>query len=138
MKNKMKKKGRRRKIFLVVVIILVVLSLPGCVALYKEHREVRALTLDGVDFSRLKDGVYPGGNPGGLYGWRASRVEVTVQAGRVEDIEIIASAEEADFDLVARQIIHAQSLDVDGISGASLTTRAFLKGVETALIPAVR
>jgi len=138
MKAIQKKKRRGRKVLLVMVILLLVLSLPGCVALYKEHREVRALTLDGVDFSRLKDGVYSGENPGGLYGWRASRVEVTVQAGRVKDIKIVSSAEEADFEQVARQIILAQSLEVDGISGASLTTRAFLKTVETALIPAVR
>ncbi len=138
MKKKEIRKNRVRKIFLVTVSILFVLSLPGCIAFYKEHREVRGLTLDGVDFSRLKDGVYPGENSGGLYGWRASRIEVTVQMGRVTDIKILESAEEADFKQVVRQIIQSQSLVVDGITGASLTSRAFLKTVETALIPAVQ
>lgn len=138
MKMKQKRKNRGRKILLVTVILLLVLIIPGCVAFYREHREVRSLTLEGVDFSRLKDGTYSGENPGGLYGWRASRVEVTVHTGRVTDIIIFESAESADFDLVARQIIQAQSLDVDGITGASLTSRAFLKTVETALIPAVQ
>ena len=137
-KTKKKKGGRGKWILPAVLLLTGLLCLPGCVYIRKEHQEVRSLPLDGVDFSRLADGVYPCENPGGMYGWRAARVEVVVEGGRVTEIRILETAEEADFQTLAARIVAAQSLEVDGISGASLTSRGFLHTVEMALIPAVK
>ena len=106
----------------------------------REHREARSLTLDAVDFGRLNDGVYHGSYEGGMYRWRVNECDVTVRDGRVVDIQLAGSgdpgAENTDYmDLYAR-VIEAQSLHVDAISGATLTSKAYLQAVENALIAA--
>ncbi len=80
--------------------------------LQKEHLEARSLPRDKVDFSRLQDGVYEGSYAGGMYRWRANSVKVTVDAGVIED----------------------QTLQVDTVSGATLTSKAYLQSVENALL----
>mgnify|MGYP000860864750 FL=1 len=112
----------------------------GWSKLQKEHKEARSLSLDGVDFSQLKDGSYMGNYEGGMYKWRRNACQVTVSSGKVSDIQMVKSAdpgaENADPTSLYERVIQAQSLQVDVISGATLTSKAYLKAVESALIQA--
>lgn len=126
--------------WIIVLIILTALGIGGAVgwsALTREHNEARSLPLNAVDFNNLKDGTYIGEYEGGMYKWRANTAEVTIKSGKVADIELISSAEaskdntqqEALYD----RVIQKQSLQVDLISGATLTSKAYLQAVENAL-----
>lgn len=128
-------------IALIVVVILASAGGIGWSFLMKEHKEARSLPLNAVDFSQLNDGVYTGVYEGGMYKWRANEVRVTVASGKVAQIESIKSAENWDKEsatMLYDRVIAAQSLQVDTISGATLTSKAYLQAVENALIPAQR
>jgi uncharacterized protein with FMN-binding domain len=106
----------------------------------KEHREARNLPLNAVDFSKLDDGTYPGACEGDMYKWRANECQVTVSSGRVTDIQLVGSSDpgskNTQHEALYDRVIEAQSLQVDTISGATLTSKAYLQAVENALIQA--
>jgi uncharacterized protein with FMN-binding domain len=127
-------------ILLTVVAGLGVAGSIGWSKLAKEHQEARSLPLNAVDFSRLKDGAYHGAYAGGMYKWRANECQVTVAAGRVTDIQLVVSQDPGGKNTqhveLYDRVLRAQSLQVDTISGATLTSKAYLQAIENALIPA--
>jgi uncharacterized protein with FMN-binding domain len=141
--RKLKRKGKG---CLIVPLVLVVTAVGGggigWSMLSKEHSEARSLPLNAVDFSRLNDGAYHGSYEGGMYKWRANACDVTVTNGKVTDIQLAGSedpgTENANPEMLYERVIAAQSLQVDTISGATLTSKAYLQCVENALIPAQR
>jgi len=106
----------------------------------KEHREAKSLPLNAVDFSRLSDGAYHGAYAGGMYKWRANECQVTVSSGRVTGIQLVGTkdpaAKNTQHEVLYDRVIQAQSLQVDTISSATLTSKAYLKAVENALLQA--
>jgi uncharacterized protein with FMN-binding domain len=90
----------------------------------------------------LNDGAYHGSYAGGMYKWRANACDVTVTNGKVTDIQLAGSqdpgAENTDTAMLYERVIAAQSLQVDTISGATLTSKAYLQCVENALVLAQR
>ncbi len=112
----------------------------GWSKLMKEHREAANLPIKTVDFSKLKEGKYHGAYEGGMYKWRVNECDVTVRGGKVTDIQLTNTKDPAakntqHMELYGR-VIKAQSLQVDTISSATLTSKAYLKAVENALIQA--
>jgi uncharacterized protein with FMN-binding domain len=140
-KNKMKRRGKSKMsgwiIFLIIIVIVGIGGGIGWSKLNKEHMEAKNLPLNAVDFSKLKDGTYLGEYEGGMYKWRANKVEVKVTSGKVSDINLISSADpgktNTQQDILYDRVIEAQSLQVDTISGATLTSKAYLQAVENAL-----
>ena len=112
----------------------------GWLRLSAEHREASSLPLNAVDFGRLKDGTYHGAYEGGMYKWRANECDVTVTDGKVTGIRLGGSqdpgADNFDHEMLYDRVIEAQSLQVDTISGATLTSKAHLQAVENALLQA--
>lgn len=141
---KTKRKGKRKMGWIIVLIIIAVLGVGGAIGwsyISKEHNEAKNLPLDAVDFSKLNDGTYIGEYEGGMYKWRTNKVQVTVSSGKVTDIEILESKAKLPPEFTGKlydSVIKAQSLQVDTISGATLDTKACLKGIEDALIKAER
>ena len=131
------KRGGWSSLPLALLLLGAVGTIAGCVGLAEEHEEARAVTIGDIDFSTLEQGVYRGSYPGGMHEWRANTAEVTVGQGRVDTIRLVASAEldvdDPEYAALARRVVEAQSLDVDGISGATLTSKAHLKAIELAL-----
>jgi uncharacterized protein with FMN-binding domain len=131
--------------WVVAAVMVAVLGAGGWIGwtrLQKEHREARGLPLDRVDFSRLRDGSYRGGYEGGMYKWRANSCDVTVADGRVTGIALVGSADpgggNTPHEMLYDRVIAAQSLQVDTLSGATLTSKAYLQAVENALLQAQR
>jgi len=127
-------------IALVVVAALAAAGGIGWSRLMKEHREAQSLPLNAVDFGKLNDGTYHGAYEGGMYKWRANECQVTVSSGKVTDIRLVASkdpaAKNTQHEMLYERVIQAQSLQVDTISSATLTSKAYLKAVENALLQA--
>jgi uncharacterized protein with FMN-binding domain len=129
-----------------LLILLLVVAVSGTAGgagwsrLSREHKEAKSLPLNAANFNKLNDGVYHGAYAGGMYKWRANECDVTVSSGRVTDIQLVVSQDpggkntqhEALFD----RVIQAQTLQVDTISGATLTSKAYLQAVENALVQA--
>jgi uncharacterized protein with FMN-binding domain len=140
---KSKRKGKNKMLgWIIVLIVVAALSIGGAIGwsyLSKEHNEAKNLSLNAVDFSKLNDGTYIGEYVGGMYKWRANKVQVTVSSGKVTDIKILEHKENQKPEFTGKlydRVIKDQSLQVDTISGATLTSKAYLKPVESALIQA--
>jgi uncharacterized protein with FMN-binding domain len=141
--GKPKRKGIPKGCLIVPLVMVVTAVGAGGIGwskLSKEHQEARSLPLNAIDFSRLNDGAYHGSYAGGMYKWRANECDVTVANGKVTGIQLAGSeypgAENTDTEMLYERVIAAQSLQVDTISGATLTSKAYLQCVENALIPA--
>ena len=127
-------------IALVVVAGLAAAGGVGWSRLMKEHKEARSLPLNAVDFGKLNDGTYHGAYEGGMYKWRANECDVTVTNGGVTDIQLAGSKDpggkNTQHKALYDRVIQAQSLQVDTISGATLTSKGWLQCVENALLQA--
>jgi uncharacterized protein with FMN-binding domain len=142
-KDKGKQKGKNKAKGCVIVPIILVMTAVGgggigWSLLSKEHREAASLPLNAVDFDRLNDGIHHGLYEGGMYRWRKNECDVTVTNGKVTNIQLVGSkdpgAENTDTEMLYDRVIEAQSLQVDTISGATLTSKAYLQCVENALV----
>jgi uncharacterized protein with FMN-binding domain len=93
------------------------------------------------DLTHVADGTYEGDYridpPRGETAFlKHVAVSVVVSDHQIEAIEITepgALRDEADFADYAARVVEAESLDVDGVSGATYSSKAFAKAVETAL-----
>ena len=144
--NKTQTKGRMKHkmgwiITLIVVAVLGIGGLIGWQYIAKEHREAMSLPLNAVDFSKLADGTYVGEYEGGMYKWRANKAEVTVSGGKVTAIKLLEAKFNVDpvkyVDPLYVEVIDQQTLQVDAVSGSTLTSKGILQAVENALVQAV-
>lgn len=147
--KQVKGKGRRKMIGWIIALVVLFVVAFGVGAVFcapwsplkKEHAEAASLPLNGVDFSTLADGVYVGEYAGGMHAWRTNKVQVTVTGGKVTDIKVLEHKENQSAEYLGElygRVMEAQSLQVDVISGSTLTSKAYLKGVEEALKQAQR
>ena len=138
----MKRKGKFKMVLTVIAVLVVLLGLGmggGMLYTAEEHKEAKNLPIAAIDFKNLNDGMYIGEYEGGMKKWRTNKVQVTVSSGKVTDIKILEHKEKQSPEFTGKlydRVIEAQSLQVDTISGATLTSKACLKSVENALIKA--
>jgi uncharacterized protein with FMN-binding domain len=114
----------------ILVLILILLLAGFAVVSAKEKKEVKPIKI-----SQIADGTYFGKTKGLLTG---AKVEVTVKKGRITKIEILkargwpAFKKKAIKEMPGR-IIKAQSLKVDAVTGATISSKNIIKAVENAL-----
>ena len=105
--------------------------------LLKRHAErvrtkIELLDMKSLDFGRLRDGSYRGTT----IGYRGDiTVTVTVRGGKVADVKTQhkEDIEQGATRIVPERIVKAQSLEVDGITGATITSEAIVIGTFRAL-----
>lgn len=136
----MKRKGKSIMLVAIIVVGVVGVMLGGGMALTSgERREGKNLPIAEIDFGNLRDGVYIGEYTGGMKQWRANKVQVSISSGKVTDITILEHKENQTAEFLGKlygNVIEAQSLEVDTVSGATITTKAYLKAIEDALLKA--
>ncbi|HQH32596.1 MAG TPA: FMN-binding protein [Petrotogaceae bacterium] len=146
MKKTKKRKGKPKMLITLAVIIGVVAvgltsgilwSLPGM-------REIEGMKIESIDSNRFKDGVYTGKYIGSKDHLRDTELQVSIDEGKISDIKVIKGALDKNGqpvkltggktveDLFDR-VLSSQSLQVDVISGATLTSKTHLKALEDAL-----
>lgn len=132
----------KSKTIILILVLIFIASFIGCEKIDSEHDEAMNLEIKAINFSKLNSGVYKGYYAGGMYEWRENECIVTVDSiskdsSRVSKIDLIRSVEDRPqsfFDELYKRVIEKQSLQVDVISGATLTSKAHLKAIENALI----
>lgn len=112
-------------VILGLLIIMVVYSLFGM-------SQTLGLTINNVDLSHVPDGVYNGSYD--CYRWSCT-VAVTVKDHRITSIEPmkIPQGRDALIQTLTKRILDRQTPEVDVVSGATASSKGFLKSVETAL-----
>lgn len=98
----------------------------------------RNLTIRNIAISNLPDGVYKGHAEVGRYTYR---VKVAIERGRITDVTDIAPRKSIYADYargVFAKMVKEQRIDVDAVTGATTTSKAYMKAVENALEPVSR
>ncbi len=145
-----KKRKRRFKVLIILLSIVFVMALVGIGVVIWDapaRAELKNMIIAEVNFGNLEDGVYTGEYHGTKNNLRDVSVEVTVKSGAVTKITVTKGAYAGDkgSDEIAKgisiddlfgKVIDSKSLNVDAISGATLTTNAYLKAIENALLKA--
>lgn len=145
--NKAGKRKGKRKMWITITIIagvIVVGMLGGILADAPGRKEIMDMTISDVDFSNLKDGTYIGEYHGTKSHSRDTKVEVVVSGGKITDVKILKGAlnkEGKPAELtgglsvndIFNNVVKSQTLQVDVISGATITSKTHLKALENAL-----
>lgn len=102
--------------------------------LLRNSNEVLDASVEPIVFDTLNDGIYTGHYDG--YRW-SNTVEVTITDGSVTDIVIIEDVRFTDdvaSALIINRVLQAEYLNIDdAVSGATITSIAYLKAIEDAL-----
>jgi len=131
----------------ILVIIVAVIGIGLSVALLADapgRREAAGQTFSPMDFNHLRDGKYIGEYQGTKSHLRDTKVEVVVDKGMVSDVRILKGAIDKNGQPVkltgGRSVpdlfetaLQSQTLEVDVISGATITSKTHLKALEHAL-----
>ncbi len=144
-KDKTSKKKRRGWLIPVGILALLIIAVLGMlIADTPNRREIAEMQIGQVDFSRLNDGTYTGSFTGIKGHMRDVTLTVTIANGVVTDVSIPNEALDDEGNPMElgegvtsvgylNRAVNAQSLGIDAISGATLTSKTLLKALENAL-----
>jgi uncharacterized protein with FMN-binding domain len=147
------KTGRKRKLIWRIILLILAISIIGImIALLVDapsRKELKELKIENVDFTNLKDGIFIGEYNVTKGDSRNAIVEVVIKEGKITEIKIRKGALDKEGNPVKmtnnitmsdlfQNVIHSQSLQVDAISGATLSSKAHLKALENALRQATK
>ncbi|MEQ8153669.1 MAG: FMN-binding protein [Clostridiaceae bacterium] len=121
------------KIILSALIVAVAIFMIGAIYLTKGMKAGKELVINKVNLGDLSDGRYRGSYTSGRW---SNELEITVKDHKIVTITSIKDVafippefKENLFD----SVIQKQNTDVDVVSGATVTTKAYLKSIENAL-----
>lgn len=133
------KKGMKKgfKALLIIVGALVALMIAFIVFVMGGKDAALNAKIGDVNLAVVNDGVYTGS-----YGFLrfGNTVEVTVKDHAITAINVVNPqmlAKPETLDTLKQEVLAAQNLQVDAVSGATATSKAFLKAVESALVNAL-
>ncbi len=117
---------------LVIILTGVYFAVQG-VKRSQEFAKIRGMQIENVDLAQLPDQRYLGEFG---YGATVYKVAVVVENHQIKDVEILHNRDSKYAKMAERvreNVLEAQALDVDVISGATTTSKALLKAMENAL-----
>lgn len=118
----------------IFIIILILLFIPSCAMLFKTHY------MDRLNFGEFKDGIYTGDDSVLLC---SVKLNVEIKDNKIKDIKILNKfftwpIAMGAYEEIPERIIKEQSLDVDAITMATLSSNNVKKAVLNALEKAKR
>lgn len=124
------KKGK--KLLLIIFIVLLFLFIAGKIVIGNMIKNVQYISASMPDLSDIQDGNYVGEySIVPVY----VQIEVSINNHQITDITILqhnnglGSAAES----IVNDVIEEQSLDIDAVSGATVSSKCILKAIENAI-----
>jgi uncharacterized protein with FMN-binding domain len=112
--------------------LLLVLLVGGAVFYFTRGlEEGREVTIEEVELAELEDGTYTG-----RYEFRrwTNEVEVEISDNEITNIMLIEGFDQEDLrEEIYQRVIDQQSVTVDTVSGATTSSKSYLKAIENAL-----
>ncbi|OOM69983.1 FMN-binding domain protein [Clostridium puniceum] len=127
---------RMKRIVFIVIIIAVIgagtFGIKYLIDVQNYKKTISNLKIDTIDISNIPDGKYTGVCDTKFVG---SEVLVTVKDKKITDIKLVNHKNERGkpAEVILENVIKAQSLKVDTISGATNSSKVILKSIENAL-----
>jgi uncharacterized protein with FMN-binding domain len=127
-------KGRRGWKVLLIVLAAIAVIFGGFFTFMLAGKEATInLSLENVVLNSIPDGVYEGSYDGTRW---SNTVDVTVKNHKITEIEVVKPQvfiQPETADALKQSVLANQRVDVDGVSGATADSKAYLKAVEQAL-----
>jgi len=113
-------------------VLFLVFSLTMCSGWKEGLEKLDSLEINEPDLEGISDGSYRGSCEGGPV---LVEVEVEVKDNAMKTIVLLKhrNGKGKDAEAIIDDILQAQSLDVDVISGATYSSKAILKAIDNAL-----
>jgi len=122
-----------KKIILGFVAVMALVLTLGLFFGMKGMKEVREYQIPKVDLATINDGDYTGDYENGRWGLS---VKVAIRNHAVTDIQIVdqkkSNVSKSLADKLNKKIMDAGSINVDAVSGATITSKAYLIAVSRA------
>lgn len=121
------------KILLSVILLFLLIFAGGIFYLSRGLKGASNITLNGIDLSKLKDGIYTGEYD---YGRWTNKLDITVKDNKITKIIInddVTLSDQNVSEKLFNEVIEAQNTKVDTVSGATVTSKSYLKSIENAL-----
>jgi uncharacterized protein with FMN-binding domain len=140
-------KGKKAvKIWIIVTIIFTVMIIAAFVSISIDapgRKEIQQLSFSG-QFSKLNNGTYIGEYIGTKSHLRDTKVEVNISGGEISEIKILKGALDKEgkpanmtkgknIQNIFDDVKAKRTLQVDVISGATITSKTHLKALENAI-----
>ncbi len=122
------------KIALISVVVIILIGVVVTVLMTMGLNDIKAMVINEVDINRMQDGTYTGNFDGRRW---SNQVEVEIKGQEITSIKIAKDIKfpmEGIAEKIFNQVIEQQSTAVDVISGATVTSKAYLKSIENALL----
>lgn len=114
-------------------ILLIIILVFGGGIFYLTRGLNEDVKLNGIDLSNLNDGTYKGIYNAGRW---TNELLITIREGKITEIEIeddVTFALPGVSNKLFNKVITSQNTLVDAVSGATVTSKAYLKSIENAL-----
>lgn len=126
---------KKYKVLIIIASVVVVLVAGGVIAfsiISGNLEALKTMEIKNVDLAEIPDGAYNGS--AGSFPVTAE-VSVTVKDHVITDIKLISHSHGPDHgaDAITGEVMKAQSLEVDAVSGATTSSKVVLKAIESAL-----
>lgn len=121
------------KTILVLSIVLVLVGGSGIFYLTRGLEKMIGLDIKSIDTSLLEDGVYKGKFD---YGRWTNELSIKIKDHRITNIEVVRDVRFAKPEVskeLFQRVIEMQNTTVNAVSGATVTSKAYLKSIEHAL-----
>ena len=120
------------KIILSIVGVCLGIIVVGFILIMKDIPTISKMPIQDVKIEVLDDGIYTGKYE---YSRWLSEVKVVVKGKEIKSISLLSPPLTPDIsNELFSHIISEQKINVDVLSGATATSKAYLKSVENALI----
>ena len=125
-----------KKAMIVILSILGVLVVVGAGGVFYITNGLEAgenLAINPVDLTAIEDGTYAGVYQAGRW---SNEVAVSVADHQIANIAVVKTVTIDDPELtstIINNVIKNQSTTVEAVSGATVTSKAYLKSIENAL-----
>lgn len=121
------------KVIFIVFLIFMLAVIGGAFYLTRGLSEGSKLTINEIKPSLLSDGSYNGSYNSGRW---SNKLKVTVKDGKITEIQVVKDVTFPESECTVelfKKVIEKQSTKVDAVSGATVTSKAYLKSIENAL-----
>ena len=127
---------RTIKVLVLILLILIAAGTGGIMFLASGLEDGEAITVMDVQTDSLSDGEFVGTYENKRWD---NKVKIQIESGTITDVEIIDTVmfEKPEVtEALISQVLDKQSLEIDGVTGATVTVNAYLKAIENALMKA--
>jgi uncharacterized protein with FMN-binding domain len=122
-----------KKIVRITVSLLIIIAIGGVFFITRGLKSGVNLIINNVDLSSLSDGTYDGKYNAGRW---TNEMNVTIKDHKITKLDVVKDVSISKFEVtnaMLSKVIKKQNTNVDVVSGATVTSKAYLKSIENAL-----